>query len=117
VARDAVITMVDAATFLSRSREQGILDEQVKATDFLVLNKIDLASEREPQRVETHLWRLNRRALLLQAAYGQVQTDLLLGTGIGAYRAWLRAAGQADGAPAAHHAHGQDGIQAFLYET
>ena len=117
VARDAVITTVDAVTFLSLSREHEVLDEQVKAADFLVLNKIDLATERERQQVEKHLRRLNQRALLLEASYGQVQTDLLFGTGVGAYRARLQAAGQANGAPAAHHAHGQDGIQAFSYET
>jgi cobalamin biosynthesis protein CobW len=117
VARDAVITTVDAATFLSLSKEHEVLDEQVKAADFLVLNKIDLATGRERRQVEKHLQRLNRRALLLEASYGQVQTDLLFSTGVGAYRARLRVAGQAKGAPVAHHAHGQDGIQAFSYET
>jgi G3E family GTPase len=117
VARDAVITMVDAATFLSLSAEHEVLDEQVKAADFLVLNKIDLVNERERQKVEKRLRRLNRRALLLEASYGQVQTDLLFSTGVSAYRARLQAAGQADSAPAADHAHGQDSIQAFSYET
>jgi cobalamin biosynthesis protein CobW len=117
VARDAVITMVDAATFFPLSTEHEVLDEQVKAADFLVLNKIDLATDRERQQVEKRLRRLNRRALVLEASYGQVQTDLLFSTGVGAYRARLQAAGQADSAHAAHHAHGQDSIQAFSYET
>jgi cobalamin biosynthesis protein CobW len=117
VARDAVITMVDAETFLSLSTEHEVLDEQVKAADFLVLNKIDLTPERERQKVEKRLRCLNRRALLLEASYGQVQTDLLFSTGVGVYRARLQAAGQADGPPAAHHAHGQDSMQAFSYET
>jgi cobalamin biosynthesis protein CobW len=117
VARDAVITMVDAATFLPLSAEHEVLDEQVKGADFLVLNKIDLVSERERQKVEERLRRLNHRALLLEASYGQVPTDLLFGTGVSTYRARLQAAGQADGALAAPHAHGQDAIQAFSYET
>ena len=117
VAHDAVITTVDAATFLSLSAEHQVLDEQVKAADFLVLNKIDLATERERQRVKKYLRRLNRRALLLEANYGQVQTDLLFSTGVGVYRARLHAAGQADSAPAVHHTHGQDSVQAFSYET
>jgi len=117
VARDAVITMVDAATFLPLSAEHEVLDEQVKGADFLVLNKIDLVTERERHKVEKRLRRLNRRALLLGASYGQVPTDLLFGTGVSAYRAQLQVAGQADSAQAAHHTHGQDAIQAFSYET
>ena len=117
VSRDAVITMVDAATFLQLSAEHEVLDEQVKAADFLVLNKIDLVTERERQKVEKRLRRLNRRALLVEVSYGQVPTDLLFSTGVSAYRARLQAAGQAESAHAAHHAHGQDAIQAFSYET
>ncbi|MGH8066301.1 MAG: CobW family GTP-binding protein [Candidatus Entotheonellia bacterium] len=117
VARDAVITLVDAATFLPLSAAHEVLDEQVKAADFLVLNKIDLVTERERQKVEKRLRRLNRRALLLEASYGQVQTDLLFSTGVSAYRAQLQAASQANGAHAARHTHGQDAIQAFSYET
>jgi cobalamin biosynthesis protein CobW len=117
VARDAVITTVDAATFLSLSTEHEVLDEQVKAADFLVLNKIDLATEHERQQVERYLRRLNRRALLLEASYGQVQTDLLFSTGVGAYRVRLHAAGQVDSAAAIRRTHGQDSVQVFSYET
>jgi cobalamin biosynthesis protein CobW len=117
VARDAVITIVDAAMFLQLSAEREVLDEQVKAADFLVLNKIDLVTERERQKVEKRLRRLNRRALLQEASYGEVQTNLLFSTGVSAYRAQLQAAGQADSPHKAHHAHGQEAIQAFSYET
>jgi cobalamin biosynthesis protein CobW len=117
VARDAVITMVDAATFLPLSTEHEVLAEQVKAADFLVLNKIDLVTERERQKVEKRLRRLNRRALVLEASYGRVQTDLLFSTGVGTYRARLQAVGDTTSAHAAHHAHGHDAIQAFSYET
>jgi cobalamin biosynthesis protein CobW len=109
--------MVDAATFLPLSAEHEVLDEQVKGADFLVLNKIDLITERERQEVEQRLRCLNRRALLLEASYGQVPTDLLFSTGVSAYRAQLQPGGPAESAPTAHHAHGQDAIQAFSYET
>jgi cobalamin biosynthesis protein CobW len=117
VARDAVITMVDAATFLPLSAQHEVLDEQVKGADFLVLNKVDLVTERERQQVEKRLRDLNRRALLLEANYGRVPTDLLFSTGVGAYRARLQPSGRAASAHAAHHAYGQDAIQAFSYET
>jgi cobalamin biosynthesis protein CobW len=117
VARDAVITMVDAATFLPLSAQHEVLDEQVKGADFLVLNKVDLVTECERQQVEKRLRSLNRRALLLEASYGRVPTDLLFSTGVGAYRARLQPSGRAASAHTAHHAHGQDAIQAFSYET
>jgi cobalamin biosynthesis protein CobW len=117
VARDAIITMVDAATFLPLAAEHDVLDEQVKAADFLVLNKIDLVTDHQRQKVEKRLRRLNRRALVLAASYGQVATDLLFSTSVSAYRAGLQAAGATSTAPAAPHAHGHDTIQAFSYET
>jgi G3E family GTPase len=117
VARDAVITMVDAATFLAFSAEHEVLDEQVRGADFLVLNKIDLVTESQRLQVETRLRRLNQRALLLAASYGQVQTDLLFSTGVSAYRARLQHVDYPEAIHAAHHTHGQETIQAFSYET
>lgn len=117
LARDAVLTMVDVASFLDLAAEHDVLDEQVRAADFLVLNKIDLVTERERGKVAKRIRRLNRRALVLEATYGQVKTDLLFGTGVSAYRASLQAATQGQTVPAAHHSHGQDAIQAFSYET
>lgn len=117
VARDAVITTVDAATFLALSAEHEVLDEQVRGADFLVLNKIDLVSAEQRQRVEARLHQLNRRALLLEATYGQVQTDLLFGTSVSAYRARSQQADHANSLPTTPHVHGHDAIQAFSYET
>src|SRR5215510_14616895 len=98
VARDAIITTVDAATFLQLAAEHDVLDEQVKAADFLVLNKIDLVTDHQRQKVEKRLRRLNRRALVLESRYGQVPTNLLFSTGVSAYRARLQPSGQADSA-------------------
>ena len=61
--------------------------------------------------------RLNRRALILQASYGRVDTDLLFSTGVRAYRARLQTTDKETPASEAHHNHGQDSIQAFTYET
>jgi len=109
--------MIDASTFLRLSAEHDILADQVKAADFLVLNKIDLVSEQECRKVEKRLRRLNRRALLLQATYGQVETDLLFSTGVSTYRARLSTPGDPAGSSASSHAHGQDTIQVFSYES
>jgi G3E family GTPase len=117
LARDAVLTMVDVASFPALAAEHDVLDEQVRAADFLVLNKIDLVTARERGKVAKRIRRLNRRALVLEASYGQVQTELLFGTGVSAYRARLQAENRSETMPAAHHVHGYDAIQAFSYET
>jgi len=77
----------------------------------VVLNKLDLVTERERQQVERRLRRLNRRALLLTAIHGRVDTDLLFGTGVSAYRT------RASSSAAVAHEHGREDIQAFSYET
>jgi G3E family GTPase len=118
--RDAVITVVDASTFLHLSAEHRTLVDQVKVADFLVLNKTDLVTDRELRKVEKRLRRLNRRAVQFQATYGQVATDLLFGTGVSTYRARRHETGDGTASPtaASHaHAHGQDAIQAFSYES
>jgi G3E family GTPase len=117
VACDAVITMVDASTFLQLSAKHNTLVDQVKAADFLVLNKTDLVGERECRKVQKRLRRLNRRAFLLRVTYGQVETDLLFSTSVSAYRTRLSQPGDPAPLSASQHTHGQDDIQAFSYES
>jgi G3E family GTPase len=117
VARDAVITMVDASTFPRLAAAHCTLADQVKVADFLVLNKLDLVTDQERRKVEKRLRRLNRRALLLQATHGQVATELLFGTGVSAYRARLKDPPEPAVAPVSSHSHGRDTIQSFAYES
>lgn len=117
VTRDAVITLVDASTFLTHAAEHKVLAAQVRAAAFVVLNKLDLADERQRERVARRLRRLNGRALVLTATHGQVETDLLFGTSVGAYRARAVSSRRPDAGAGPGHQHGRDEIQAVSYET
>lgn len=109
---DALITVVDAEQVTGMHADSTVTARQIEAADFLVLNKLDLVDAPQRRRVERHLHRLNDRALLVPAIYGQVQTDILFGTGVRAYRERLRPVGAARIA-AAHL--DRDGLSAFVY--
>ena len=112
---DAVITVVDAENLLGVHSQSVVTEKQIEAADFIVLNKIDLVDEKHLRKVEKYLQKLNDRALLLPASYGQVKTDLLFGTSVRNYREKLRVS------PSGFHTEGhshleQDEISAFIYK-
>lgn len=98
---DTMVTVVDAFNFLrdyssqdsiqSRGESLGeedartvvdLLIEQVEFCDVLVLNKIDLISEPERERLMAILNSLNPRARIETAEFGQVPLDRVLNTGL-----------------------------------
>ncbi len=125
VALDSVITLVDASNFLRLAAEEDVLDEQVKAADFLVLNKTDLVDKSEIDKVEHQLRYLNQRALLIKANHGNVETDLLFSTGVSEYRDRANHSTIPVGHTHTvsnpdqehHHHHGKDEIQSFSHKT
>lgn len=98
---DTMVTVVDAFNFLrdyssqdsiqSRGESLGeedartvvdLLIEQIEFCDVLVLNKIDLISEPECERLMAILNSLNPRARIETAEFGQVPLDRVLNTGL-----------------------------------
>ncbi len=119
LALDAVVTVVDAANVRRQLAETEVALAQIRAADFLVLNKTDLVDARTLRRVEGDLRVLNPRALLHTTHHGQVDTDLLFGTSVGRLREELRAGGgEGDGAAGAggDHLHA-DAIEAFSWRA
>ena len=108
---DAVITVVDAASFYRTLREVSVVRRQVAAADFIVVNKVDLVSPWKLARLRWRLARINRRALLSECERGRVGNDLLFATAARRYRGRARGVGQ----PSTHLVH--DGIGAFHYES
>ena len=97
---DTMVTVVDAAAFLSdwesadELRDRGqvasqgdertvtdLLVEQVEFADVIVINKCDRVGEKAGSRLEAILGRLNPGAKLLRAHYGRVDLREVLGTG------------------------------------
>jgi len=98
---DTTVTVVDAFNFLrdyssqdslqSRGESLGeedertvvdLLVEQVEFCDVIVLNKMDLVSETERDRLISILNRLNPRARIEVTSFGKVPLKQVLGTGL-----------------------------------
>lgn len=122
LALDAIVTVVDAANILRQLAETEVAAAQVRAADFLVLNKTDLADHRTLRRVERELRMLNPRALLHATEHGRVDTDLLFGTSVGRVREELRGGdagtrgGEAPAGGVDGHLHA-DAIEAFSWRA
>ncbi|WP_051870810.1 GTP-binding protein [Geobacillus vulcani] len=96
---DTMVTVVDAnrfwadfssgETLLDRqqavdetdSREiADLLIEQIEFANVIIVNKIDLVSPEEAQKLQTVLHKLNPEAVILPATFGQVPLDSILNT-------------------------------------
>ncbi len=97
---DTMVTVVDAANFLSDLRigkdlqsagqaataedhrtVADLLVDQVEFADVIVLNKTDLVSEAELGEIEAFLEHLNPYALRLRSRFGEVPAEQVFGTG------------------------------------
>ncbi|MCX5462957.1 zinc metallochaperone GTPase ZigA [Alcaligenes parafaecalis] len=109
---DTMVTVVDAFNFLRDYRSQDsiqsrgeslgeedartvvdLLIEQIEFCDVLVLNKIDLISEPERERLMAILNSLNPRARIETAEFGKVPLDRVLNTGLFDFEEASRAPG------------------------
>jgi len=134
---DTMVTVVDAYNFLREYvKADGLLErglglgdqddrtisdlliEQVEFADVLLINKIDLVSAQERERLEAILRTLNPEAHLIASSFSQVPLDQVLNTG----RFRLERAQQAPGwlkeARGEHLPETQEyGIGSFVYEA
>lgn len=79
LALDAVVTVVDAAN-LGRALEiSAVARGQIRAADFLLLNKCDLVDAAERRRLHAVLHDLNPRAATFETVEGAIDPALLFG--------------------------------------
>ena len=116
LAVDATICVVDAVNVHGAIEVSEAARGQIAAADFLVLNKLDLASDDDADRVETIVRGVNSRAMISRAVRGAVAADVLFGT---APRTHLdRANRDAYASPTPHSEHlAHDRITSFSYES
>jgi len=81
VALDAVVTMIDAKHFLSTLEDAHECEEQVAFADILVLNKTDLVTPEDLDKVEAKLRELNRFAKIHRATRAGVDLANVLSRG------------------------------------
>jgi G3E family GTPase len=111
---DAVVTTVDAVNAPRQLYEHPEAVKQVAVADRLLLTKADLCGAAGVSTIESQLSRLNPRATVIVAAYGDVPPDRLFGAALfdparktPDVEAWLR--------PDRDEHHGDDdrGIRSF----
>ena len=84
---DGVVTLVDAkhaGLHLDEVKPRGVVNEaleQVAFADRIVLNKIDLVSEKDADALERRLRTINDLAKIRRASKAQVDLDFVLGVG------------------------------------
>jgi G3E family GTPase len=80
---DAIITLIDAETFLERlqdGRTRSTLMAQISVADIIAINKIDLVEARSKEIRET-VESIAPRRILLETTHGNVPTEIALGAG------------------------------------
>ncbi|MFD4121044.1 zinc metallochaperone GTPase ZigA [Alcaligenes faecalis] len=134
---DTMVTVVDAFNFLrdyssqdsiqSRGESLGeedartvvdLLIEQIEFCDVLVLNKIDLISEPERERLIAILNSLNPRARIETAEFGKVPLERVLNTGLFDFEEASRAPGWLQELRGTHTPETEEyGIGNFVYRA
>lgn len=75
---DSIITMVDAEAFTPDHFESEAAFKQITYADITILNKTDLASPEQLDRLETYIGTLKAGARILHSQHGQVPLPLIL---------------------------------------
>ncbi len=134
---DTMVTVVDACNFLrdygsqdslqARGESLGeedertvvdLLIEQVEFCDVIVLNKMDLVSEEDRNRLMAILSRLNPRARIETAEFGRVPLDRVLDTGLFDFAEASKAPGWLRELRGEHTPETEEyGIHSFVYRS
>jgi G3E family GTPase len=134
---DTMVTVVDAASFLSEYQAAKDLAEigqalgpddtrtvtdllinQVEFADVIVLNKTDLVTDKELSHLEAALHALNPRARLVRSRRGQVPLDAVLDTGLFDYETASSSAGWIRELQGEHTPETTEyGISSFVYRS
>lgn len=79
---DSILTVIDAEQVLSLEKDNEVLAVlQVGAADMVIINKVDLVSAEEMQKVKKWVYSIIPNARILEAAHGDIPVRLILGAG------------------------------------
>ncbi len=134
---DTMVTVVDAFNFLrdyssrdtliQRGEAMGeadertvvdLINEQIEFCDVIVVNKADLVSGEDLQRLIAILNTLNPRAKIVAAEFGKVELDQVLGTGLFNFEQAEQAPGWMKELRGEHVPETEEyGISSFVYRS
>jgi G3E family GTPase len=69
---DSIVTVVDAEQIARQAQQERVAVDQIAMADFILLNKIDLATETELQRVERSVRAINPHARLFRSKNSEI---------------------------------------------
>ncbi|NLC28716.1 MAG: GTP-binding protein [Campylobacteraceae bacterium] len=75
---EAIVTVVDASNALYAAKEFAVFNNQVRAADIILLNKVDLVDPEELQEIELFLQENNRCANIIRTVRCDINPNLLL---------------------------------------
>ncbi len=79
---DSIVAMVDAEQILTISgKPEALVKDQIRVADIVILNKVDLISEENANRLQAWVRDLVPTARVIPAIYADVPMELLLGVG------------------------------------
>lgn len=80
---DSILTVMDAEQYKNLGRANMMLAmDQVGVADIIILNKVDLVTPEEREKIKREwIYEINPRARVIEAEYGKVPLELVLGVG------------------------------------
>ena len=78
---DAIVTVVDAKHFLGQLEQGSEAEEQVAFADVILLNKTDLVSEGDLEKIEARIGSINRYARIHRTQKSKIELDAILDKG------------------------------------
>ena len=78
---DSMIALIDAEQVHTHEEYQDLIADQIAAADIVILNKIDLASANLRNGLRAWVGAIAPAARVIEASYGHVALELLLGVG------------------------------------
>lgn len=113
---ESVCTIVDGKNFIHSASYSSIVDEQLKAANKVLLNKIDLLTESEQNEILDKIYCLNPEATVFPCSYGKVNPSQVFE---GESEYWdtnnLKQKPAEHSGAVIHHDHSHEGISSRKY--
>ena len=101
---DSILTVVDAETFTPEHFDSSAAFNQIAYGDIILLNKIDLVSQKTVDQLEDYIRTVKAEAKVLRCEQGKVPLPLILDVGLSQSNTYLNLETESDDNHDHHHA-------------